>query len=235
MALSALSQHASVTVSDLASTGSPVPLTVLMRDDMDEVSDFFPFDDLATLSPQSKKATDSVSFRSLISSGIAGSQEVSLIRSGCRLENGDVDCPRACDDTSVFFGSLETFYNCAALASISYWTAESKRYFISSEAERNASELMGDSSLEDFDARSTLNNFVSCAREACTEDGLSMPCNESVRNLSRDDSSDEQIFEAMAEFCPSIEAEIDPDIFGPGVSGHSPTITHSSIHCILKL
>lgn len=137
--------------------------------------------------------------------------------------DGEPDCTQACSDTETFFGSLETFYNCAALSSISYWTQTSVKYFISDEAERNASAIMGSGSLDDFDRGTTLDLFVSCAREACNEDGLSVPCGDSVRNIFTGDPSEGDIFDAIGNFCPSINAEIDPDIFGPGVSlGDTP-------------
>jgi hypothetical protein len=201
-------------------TGTPTPLTILLRKGIDDISDFFPFDDLASLSPKTVGDTteqqDAFSFRGLIEGGINGGQEVQLLQSGCLID-GVADCPRACNDTATFFGSLETFYNCAALASISYWTQESMVYYISEEAERNASTVMGSGTLEEFDDRPVLESFVACAQEACREDGLSVSCDSSIERLNRTSSTPEEIFDAMGTFCPSIEAEIDPDIFGPGV------------------
>ncbi|KAL6852633.1 hypothetical protein ACO1O0_007181 [Amphichorda felina] len=212
-----------MTTSLSQAAAAPTPLTILLRHGIDDISDFFPFDDLASLSPQSYEGNngdnprdDAFSFRGLIEGGIDGGQEIVLLESGCMID-GHADCPRACNDTSIFFGSLETFYNCAALASISYWTEDSMPYYISRDAERNASVIMGNGTLEAFDDRPILESFVSCAHEACANDGLSVPCDESLRGLDPNSSTAQEIFDAMATFCPYIEAEINPDIFGPGV------------------
>lgn len=199
-------------------TQSPAPLNVILFYGTDSTSDFFAFDDLARLNTggSSEYSQDSFSFRELIEDGIDGSQDILLFGKGCEI-NGGHDCPAACNDTTVFFGSLETFYNCAALASIAYWTKETGAYYIPEEAEKNASALMGSRSLANFDDRPVLNSFVSCAQESCDRDGLSVSCNASMRALQVNKSSAKEIFDAMATFCPSIEAEINPDIFGPGV------------------
>lgn len=196
-------------------TGPPTALTIILRTAISDMNEFFPFDDLANLSPSENN--DVFSFRGLIEDGIDGSQEILLLETGCQID-GVPDCPRACNDTELFFGSMETFYNCAALASISYWTQESMMYYISEEAERNASAVMGDGTLADFDDEPVLRSFVGCALESCGSDGLSEPCDDNIKSLSQNNSSPEEIFAAMANFCPSIEAEINPDIFGPGVS-----------------
>ena len=159
-----------VTTTTSTATGTPTPLKILLRNGIDDISDFFPFDDLASLRPKTVGDTteqqDAFSFRGLIEGGINGGQEVQLLQSGCVID-GVADCPRACNDTATFFGSLETFYNCAALASISYWTNGSTVYYISDEAERNASTVMGSGTLEEFDDRPVLESFVACAQEAC--------------------------------------------------------------------
>lgn len=215
--MSTLSQDvASTSVQLPMATGSPTPLTIVLRKAISDMSDFFPFDDLADLSPNNDN--DAFSFRGLIEDGIDGSQEILLLESGCHVD-GVPNCPKACNDAELFFGSMETFYNCAALASISYWTQDSMMYFISEDAERNASAVMAGATLADFDDGPVLESFVGCALEACRDDGLSVPCDDDIRGLSQENSSPEEIFAAMANFCPEIEAEINPDIFGPGV-GH---------------
>jgi hypothetical protein len=191
---------------------SLVPLTILLRSDIDAVSDFFPFHDLAGLDASSN---DEFSFQSLIED-IGGNQEIMLFARGC-LVDGNPDCHRACNDTSIFFSSLETFYNCAALAAISYWTQDSMVYFIDEEAERNASSIMGAGNLAGFDDRPVLNSFISCSQEACRKDGLAKPCSQEIEHLSVNSSSAKEVFDAMKDFCPGIAAEINPDIFGPGV------------------
>lgn len=214
-----LVHRVSATATSTLSTASssPTPLTILLRHGIDDISDFFPFDDLASLRPKYDDAhEDAFSFRGLIEGGIDGGQEIVLLESGCMID-GHADCPRACNDTTIFFGSLETFYNCAALASISYWTEDSMVYYINDEAERNASSIMGSGTLGAFDDGPVLDSFISCAHEACNADGLAVPCDNSVKNLVRGKSSPEEVFDAMGTFCPLIPAEINPDIFGPGV------------------
>ncbi|CAH0019090.1 unnamed protein product [Clonostachys rhizophaga] len=199
---------------------SPAPLTVILYDGIRGAADFFPFDDLAQLntgSSDGSASNDLFSLRDLIEDGIDGSQDIMLFSAGCELDDGVRNCPIACNDTTHFFGSLETFYNCAALASISYWARNTSFYYINDEAESNASAIMGAGSLATFDDRSVLDLFIGCAQESCDRDGLSVPCDRAIRSLSKDKSSSPEIFAAMANFCPSIEAEINPDIFGPGV------------------
>lgn len=221
--MSTLSQDATSTSAFLpVATGPPTALTILLRNRIDDMTDFFPFDDLANLSPSDDN--NAFTFRGLIEDGIGGSQEIMLLKSGC-LVDGVPDCSKACNDTELFFGSMETFYNCAALASISYWTQDSMMYFINEEAERNASAVMGDGTLAGFDDGPVLESFVACALESCRDDGLAVPCGDDIGSLSKDNSSAEEIFAAMANFCPAIEAEINPDIFGPGVS-HPFCFTH---------
>jgi hypothetical protein len=195
-----------------------------MRDSIAGTSDFFPFHDLAQLGPQT---SDNFSFKDLIQEGIDGSQDIDLFRTGCQV-NGVSDCNIACSNTTYFFGSLETFYNCAALASIAYWTHEEGTYYVGPEAERNASVIMGDGTVASFDGRPVLQSFVKCAVESCDQDRLATPCNNSVKTLSSS-STTEEIFEAMDEFCPDIKAEINPDIFGPGVSAYNAINLQS--HC----
>lgn len=213
---------AAVTTAMAAVTShSPAPLTVILYDGIRGAADFFPFDDLAQLNTGSgdgSASNDLFSLRDLIEDGIDGSQDIMLFSAGCELDDGARNCPIACNDTTHFFGSLETFYNCAALASISYWARNTSFYYINDEAENNASAIMGAGSLATFDDRSVLDLFIGCAQESCDRDGLSVPCDRAIRSLSKDKSSSAEIFAAMANFCPSIEAEINPDIFGPGVS-----------------
>lgn len=198
------------------SSGSPRPLTVILESDPGASSDFFPFNDVANLNPASSGQHDDLSFRQLIEDGIEGGQEIILFDTGCRLPEGVTDCTRACNSTNSFFGDLETFYNCAALASISYWTRAETVYYISEEAEKNASSIMGDGTLAAFEDRPVLEMFVDCAQDACRNDGLAVPCDEVITSLSNS-SSARDILDAIDNFCPSIEAEINPDIFGPGV------------------
>ncbi|KAM0665828.1 hypothetical protein ACQRIT_007044 [Beauveria bassiana] len=195
---------------------TPSPLTVLVRPGFDGTSDFFPFHDLAKVGGYTK---DDLTFRDLIQDGIDGGPQVDLYLSGCRIGRGrgaPLDCPTACNDTALFFGSFETFYNCAALASIAYWTREVGTYYVNAEAERNASALMGSGSLASFQGRPVVESFAACAVESCIEDQLSEPCDASITFLSRNSSTDD-IFAAMDIFCPELRAEINPDIFGPGV------------------
>ncbi|KAM3525715.1 hypothetical protein MY4038_007180 [Beauveria bassiana] len=195
---------------------TPSPLTVLVRPGFDGTSDFFPFHDLAKVGGYTK---DDLTFRDLIQDGIDGGPQVDLYLSGCRIGRGrgaPLDCPTACNDTALFFGSFETFYNCAALASIAYWTREVGTYYVDADAERNASALMGNGSLASFQGRPVVQSFAACAVESCIEDQLSEPCDASITSLSRNSSTDD-IFAAMDIFCPELRAEINPDIFGPGV------------------
>jgi hypothetical protein len=200
-----------------ATSGSPRPLKVILHADSGASSDFFPFNDIADLNPGSSGQYDDLSFRQLIEAGIDGAQEIPLFESGCHIAGEDVaDCTRACNSTASFFGDLETFYNCAALASISYWTRDGTIYYISEEAERNVSSIMGNGTLDDFNDRAALELFVGCAQDACRNDGLAVPCDVAITRLS-ESSSAREILDAIDIFCPNIEAEINPDIFGPGV------------------
>ncbi|KAM3502790.1 hypothetical protein MY10362_004605 [Beauveria mimosiformis] len=195
---------------------TPSPLTILVRPGFDGTSDFFPFHDLAKVGGYTK---DDLTFRDLIQDGIDGGPQVDLYLSGCRIGRGrgaPLDCPTACNDTALYFGSFETFYNCAALAAIAYWTREVGTYYVDAEAERNASALMGNSSLASFQGRPVVESFAACAIESCVEDQLSEPCDASITSLSRNSSTND-IFAAMDIFCPELRAEINPDIFGPGV------------------
>lgn len=205
-------------------TTTPTPLTILVHSVVEGTSDFFPFHDLAKVGGYTK---DDVTFQTLIQEGIDGGDEIGLYLSGC-LVNGVPDCPAACNDTTLYFGSFETFYNCAALASIVYWTQDVGAYYVDAEAERNASALMGGSSLASFHGRSVVESFASCALESCAQDQLSVPCNRSVTSLSRN-SSTTDIFAAMEQFCPELHAEINPDIFGPGVSSAGPVVSTTEL------
>lgn len=208
-----------------AATTTALPLTVVLRKSISDMSDFFPFDDLATLSQRRNHDSlgDVFSFRGLIEDGIDGGQDIFLIESGCLID-GSPDCSRACLDAAVFFGSLETFYNCAALASIAYWSRDSPAYYIGDEAERNASAVMGRGDLATFDPAPVLDTFISCAHDACENDGLAVRCHDSVLGLETASSSTKQVLDAIGTFCPAIEAEINPDIFGPGVRTRTPCL-----------
>lgn len=195
-------------------TATPTPLTIILRSSIEGTSDFFPFQDIATLNDRSSK--DDFSFKGLLESGINGGQEIVLFESGCRVD-GVSDCTRACNDTTLFFGSLETFYNCASLSSIAYWTQDAKSYYVSDEGEKNVSSIMGGGTVSEFDGRPVLNSFISCAKDSCDNDNLATPCDHSIDQLSINNSSAEDVFDAMDAFCPDITAEINPDIFGPGV------------------
>ncbi|KHN97154.1 uncharacterized protein MAM_04751 [Metarhizium album ARSEF 1941] len=193
-------------------TGPPVPIQVFTHPSADGFSVFFPFHDLVALNSGQQ---DQFSFKQLIKNGIEGQHLLVLFTDGCEVD-GKPDCSRACSDESTFSSSLETFYNCIALSSISYWTRETNRYYISDEAERNASGIMGSSSLSSFDGRPVLSSFVACAQEACGADGLHKPCDDSIKKLNHETNAT-VIFKAMDDFCPDLQAEINPDIFGPGV------------------
>ncbi|KAJ4145850.1 hypothetical protein LMH87_004682 [Akanthomyces muscarius] len=217
-----------------SSTASPSPLTILVHSGFDGTSDFFPFHDLAKVGGYTK---DDFTFKDLIQDGIDGGPQVDLFLSGCRVDGADApDCPAACNDTSLYFGSLETFYNCATLASVAHWTRGRGAYRVGEEAERNASVLMGGRSLAEFDGRPVVENFAACALESCAKDQLSVPCDASVTALSRS-SSTEAIFAAMDNFCPELRAEINPDIFGPGVliSYVLQVVFSASLYLFLKI
>jgi hypothetical protein len=191
----------------------PLPIRVLTHPSADGFSVFFPFHDLAALDTGGQ--SDVFSFKQLIKNGTEGQDVLVLFTEGCQVE-GKTDCSKACTSDTTFFSSLETFYNCIALSSLSYWTRETNRYYISEEAERNASGIMGSSSLASFDGRPVLSSFVTCAQEACGADGLNKPCDDSIKRLTHDANAT-TIFRAMDDFCPDLQAEINPDIFGPGV------------------
>lgn len=224
----AASSASSTASSSLLPTSSPQPLIVILDPDAKAASNFFPFQDIARLNtePSSSSAsdTDDFSFGQLIEDSIDGGQEVFLFGSGCRLPSGEHDCTRACNDTATFFDSLETFYNCAALASIAYWSRDDMVYYISEEAERNASSIMGSGTLAGFEDRPVMEKFVGCALDACRNDGLAEPCDEAITGLSKD-SGTKQVLDAIESFCPDIKAEVNPDIFGPGVSPAPTTLT----------
>ncbi|TQV92220.1 hypothetical protein IF1G_09292 [Cordyceps javanica] len=232
---------AAATVSSSFSSSSspavqPSPLTVLVHAGFDGTSDFFPFHDLAKVGGYTK---DDFTFRDLIQDGIDGGPQVDLYLSGCRVGGGGVpDCPAACNDTALYFGSFETFYNCVALASIAYWTRDVGAYYAGAEAERNASALMGPAggTLAAFQARPVLESFAACAVDSCVQDQLSVPCDPSVTALSRNSSSG-AIFAAMDNFCPELRAEINPDIFGPGVliSYILQVVFSASLYVFLKI
>ncbi|KAK4073953.1 hypothetical protein Trihar35433_3427 [Trichoderma harzianum] len=196
-----------------APVASSLPLQIIIEPDIGGTLDFFPFRDLANIG---NPDDDAFSFKNLIKSSIDGDQSILLFSTGCEID-GVEDCTRACNRTDTFFGSLETFYNCIALSSISHWTHDTQSYYITPEAEQNASSIMGSGSLAEFDYKPTLDSFITCAQAACGSDLLSVSCDPSIKALSRDKSSADQIFEAMDTFCPDIPANIDPDIFGPGV------------------
>lgn len=196
-----------------APTASSLPLSVVVEPNIGGTLDFFPFNDLANVGNPND---DAFSFKDLIKSSIAGDQSIVLFGTGC-LVDGVEDCTRACNRTDVFFGSLETFYDCIALASISHWTHDTESYYITPQTELNASVIMGSGSLAGFDYKPTLNSFITCAQASCGSDQLSVACDPSIKALSIEHSTADEIFEAMNTFCPDIPANIDPDIFGPGV------------------
>jgi hypothetical protein len=204
-----------------STTASDTPLTVLVRRSIDGTSDFFPFLDIAGLGSGSDDVDSGLTFKELFATNLDGGQEIILFSSGCLID-GVADCTRACNSSNLFFSSLETFYNCAALAAAAHWTQESGPYYVSEETERNASAVMGSGSLADFDGRPVLKSLIACAQDACENDGLSKPCNRSIDRLSYGESTPEDIFEALDEFCPELPAEVNPDIFGPGVCQSSP-------------
>ena len=147
--------------------------------------------------------------------------EVRLFQTGCRLTGpgpgpapasglvagarGQPDCPRACSNDSLLFGSLDTFFNCAALSAVAYWARDGRRFSIPGQAERNASFLMGaaGASLAAFDERPVLASFVACAAEACAGggDGIRAPCSDAVMRLTRDSPAPD-VFDAINSFCP---------------------------------
>ncbi|KAF5616326.1 hypothetical protein F52700_13129 [Fusarium sp. NRRL 52700] len=199
-----------------SSTASSTPLTILIRNSIEGTSDFFPFVDIAGLGSGSDDVNSGLTFKELFATSLDGSQEITLFSSGCQVD-GRTDCTRACNDSSLFFSSLETFYNCAALAAAAHWTQDAKSYYVSQETERNASAIMGSGTLSEFDGRPVLRSLITCAQDSCDNDGLSKPCNRTIDRLSYDTSTPEEIFEALDEFCPELPAEVNPDIFGPGV------------------
>ncbi|KAM0561789.1 hypothetical protein ACHAPJ_002960 [Fusarium lateritium] len=214
--LQALSTSTTFTSSLPSTTVSDIPLVILVRDSIDGTSDFFPFIDIAGLGSGSDNIDSGLSFKELFATNLDGGQEITLFSSGCNID-GVADCTRACSNSSIFFSSLETFYNCAALAAAAHWTQDAKSYYISSETERNASVVMGSGTLAEFDGRPVLKSLISCAQDSCENDGLSKPCDHTIERLSYDSSTAEEIFNALDDFCPELPAEVNPDIFGPGV------------------
>lgn len=200
-------------------TASPVPISVYVHHASFEGTDnFFPFHDIATLNADSgSKKSGDFSFKSLLEAGIDGSQEITLFDTGCQIDDGTRDCTVACADSELIFRSLETFYNCAALASMSYWTQDYMVFVVTDEAEKNASSIMGSGTLADFEDRPFLDAFVGCAQDSCRNDGLGVPCVDDINRLSNS-STPRQILDVIDDYCPSVAAEINPDIFGPGVS-----------------
>ncbi|KAJ4262485.1 hypothetical protein NW757_000743 [Fusarium falciforme] len=198
-------------------TPTPTPLTILLRSSIDGTSDFFPFLDIAGLGSGSDSVDSGLTFKELFETNLDGGQEIILFSSGCQVEDGTSDCTRACNNSDLFFSSLETFYNCAALAAVNYWSQDVKSYYISDETERNASSIMGAGTLAEFDGKPVLKSLITCAQDACENDGLSKPCSHSIDALSYGESNAQEIFDAMDDFCPELAAEINPDIFGPGV------------------
>ncbi|KAF5027280.1 hypothetical protein F66182_623 [Fusarium sp. NRRL 66182] len=211
-----LSTSTTLTSSLPSTTVSDIPLTVLLRDSIEGTSDFFPFLDIAGLGSSSDDVESGLTFKELFTTNLDGGQEIILFSSGC-IVDGVADCTRACNSSDLFFSSLETFYNCAALAAAAHWTRSASLYYISQETEKNASAIMGSGTLAEFDAKPVLRSLITCAQDACENDGLSKPCNSTIEFLSYEDSTAEEIFDAMDDFCPELPAEVNPDIFGPGV------------------
>ncbi|UNI17467.1 hypothetical protein JDV02_003808 [Purpureocillium takamizusanense] len=224
------------------SSAPPPALTVsFLSPEIGGASRFYPFHDLELLA---SGEDTTLSKARLIQTGLDGDQNVLLFPTGCQVDvddpgNDAVDCTRACRNASSLFSSLDTFYNCAALASVAYWSRSGNgssssgssssaggggngdhhraRFYIPAQAERNASVLMGPGgSLAAFDERPVLSAFVTCAQAACGEDGIRTPCNDSIKALTQQ-SPPGDVFDAINTFCPDIAAEINPDIFGPGV------------------
>ncbi|PHH85853.1 hypothetical protein CDD83_11091 [Cordyceps sp. RAO-2017] len=215
----------------------PPPLSVnLFPRELGGVADFFPFHDLELI-----RSDDDEGFffhRYPIVPAAAGSADgpprIWLFPAGCRLGDGGPgtattnggggsfastaapDCPRACRKAETLFASPETFYNCAALSSIAYWTREAGAYSLPDEARRNASLVLAGRDLADFDDRAVLSSFVACAQAACGGDAIRKPCDASVKALSPH-SSPPDVLRAIGAFCPQLEVEVNPDIFGPGV------------------
>lgn len=214
--LQSLSTSTTLTSSAPSPTASSTPLTILIRNSIEGTSDFFPFVDIAGLGSGSDDVNSGLTFKELFATSLDGNQEITLFSSGCQVD-GRTDCTRACNNSSLFFSSLETFYNCAALAAAAHWTQDAKSYYVSQETERNASAIMGSGTLSEFDGRPVLRSLIACAQDSCDNDGLSKPCNRTIDRLSYDTSTPEEIFEALDEFCPELPAEVNPDIFGPGV------------------
>lgn len=76
-------------------------------------------------------------------------------------------------------------------------------YCISDEAERNASSIMGDGTLAQFDDRPVMDLFVGCAPDACRNDGLAVPCSETITSLSLGTGT-KQVLGAVENFCPAV-------------------------------
>ncbi|RDA85231.1 hypothetical protein CP532_3266 [Ophiocordyceps camponoti-leonardi (nom. inval.)] len=203
-----------------ASVLHPIPLSIQLvpQNNVGGVTGFFPFNDLDAIASIQNRGL----FQRLpITPAINGNLHISLFPAGCQIqakEGGKVEtnCHKACQDPASIFGSLETFYNCAALSAVAYWTRSVKVFYIPEEAEHNASQLMAGVPLAKFDAKPTLSRFVSCAEAACEEDNLHRPCSRSVLTLSPK-SEPLVVLEAMSSFCPQLPVDINPDIFGPGV------------------
>ncbi|PFH57638.1 hypothetical protein XA68_14763 [Ophiocordyceps unilateralis] len=203
-----------------ASATTALSIELLAEDKMGGVTGFFPFNDMEDISSIESQGL----FQKLpIVPDQQGRLRISLFPAGCRLHHhhhhgrrGEADCQKACADARLIFGSVDNFYNCAALASLAYWTRSQNRYHVPLEAERNVSVLMAGLPLAHFDAMPTLASFISCAEAACGGDGLHKPCSAEVKALTPR-SPPLVVLEAMGSFCPQLPVEINPDIFGPGV------------------
>ncbi|RCI13118.1 hypothetical protein L249_0052 [Ophiocordyceps polyrhachis-furcata BCC 54312] len=210
----------STSTTSASAVNHPIPLSIQLvpQNNVEGVTGFFPFNDLDDIASIQNRGL----FQRLpITPAINGNLHISLFPAGCRIQanNGgqvETDCHRACQDPATIFGSLETFYNCAALSAVVYWTSSVNVFYVPEEAERNASLLMAGVPLADFDAKPTLSCFVSCAEAACENDNLRMPCSHSVMTLTPK-SEPLVVLEAMSSFCPQLPVDINPDIFGPGV------------------
>ena len=218
------------TVSPPHPTASSIFVNIELRDTIQGTSDFTPFHDLAQLT----NIDNPFSFTDLIEDGIGGGQQLNLYQAGCQISEGHSDCTVACTNTSLYFGSLETFYNCAAIASVSYWTNKLPNYYVGPEAEHNASSIMGSGTLGSFNSTPVFEEFISCAQAACAVDGLSQPCNDNVHKLSNS-SAPKEVFDAMDTFCPTIIAQLNPDIFGPGVSRYFLSLKRSLVIVSLQV
>lgn len=65
------------------SAASPTPLIILLHANIDGTSDFYPFEDMATLD---RESDIDFTFKELFETGIDGDQEIVLFESGCKID-----------------------------------------------------------------------------------------------------------------------------------------------------